>query len=146
MAQTFRLIFIDCAIQLESFHQPDGSQWQPDAMLQNSALVKIQLQAAAAEIENHPRLRAISQGPLHRLATQPRLLFAADYFQFNSGLAPYPIHQSPMVARLARRRRRHRAIRADVVLVHAVPELPERTRGPIDRVASDDVPGEGVVT
>ena len=121
---------------------PSGSA---DAMFQHAALIKIQLQAAAAEIENQPRLHAVAQRPLHGGANQARFFLAADHFQFDSGFSLDAIHQAAVIARFARRGGGHGAIGADVVLVHAIAELAEGARGAGNCVAADDAAGERVV-
>ncbi len=106
-------------------------------MFEHAALIKIQLEAAAAEIEDQPRLDAISQRPLHGGANQARFFLAADYFQFDSGFALHAIHQAAVIARFAGGGRGYGAIGADVVLVHAIAELAEGARGAGNRVAVD---------
>ena len=58
-----------------------------DAMFEDAALIKIQFEAAAAQIEDQARLDAIAQSPLHGGADQARFFLAADHFQFDAGFA-----------------------------------------------------------
>ena len=111
-AQPVRVVLVDRAFDRIRFHQADRSERQRDAVLKHSTLKKIQLQAAAAEIEDQPRLHQISHRPHHRRANQPRFLLAADHFEFDAGLSPDALHQRAIVARFACRRCGHGAIGA----------------------------------
>ncbi len=110
MPQPPRGVFVNRAVYGICFHQSDGAQRERDAMPQRAALVEIKLQAAAAEIENQPRLHPVAQRPVHGRADQPRFFLAADHFQLNPGFALDALHQPPVVAHLPRCGRRDRAV------------------------------------
>ena len=145
VTQAVGVVFIDRAFDGKSFHQADGAEGKADALFQNAALIKTQLETAAAQIEDQARLDAISQGPLHGGTNQARFFLAADYFEFDSGFALHAIHQAAVIARFASGGRSYGTIGADVVLVHAIAELAEGAGGAGDGVAADDAAGEGIV-
>src|SRR5580693_5326157 len=138
MAQTIGVVFVNHAFDGKCFHQADGAEGKADALLEHSALIKIQLEAAAAQIENQARLDAVSDRPQRGRTNQARFFLAADYFQLDSSFALHAIHQAAVIARFARRRRGDGAVGADVVLVHAIAELAEGARGARDRISADD--------
>ena len=129
VTQAVGVVFVNRALDGKSFHQADGAEGKSDALLEDPALIKIQFQAAAAQIEDQARLDAIAQRPLHSGANQPRFFLAADYFELDSGFALHALHQAAVVARFAGGGGGDRAIGADVVLVHAIAELAEGARG-----------------
>jgi hypothetical protein len=145
MAQAVDVVFINRPVYGKSFHQTDGAEGEADALLEHAALIKIQLEAAAAQIENQARLDAVSQRPLRGRTNQPRFFLAADYFQLDSGFALHAIHQAAIVARFACGGGGDCAVGADVVLVHPVAELAEGARSAGNRVAADDPAGKRVV-
>src|ERR1700723_1214275 len=114
-------------------------------MPKHAAFKKIQLQASATEIENKTRLHPVAQRPLHRRANQPRFFLAADYFQFDSGLALDALKQAPVVADLARRGRCYGAVGGHVIMIHAIAKMAEGANRPGDRFFVQQPPGEGVV-
>src|SRR5271170_4934549 len=145
MAQTVGVVFVNRAFDGKSFHQADGAEGKSDALLENAALVKIQLETAAAEIEDQARLDAVSQRPLRGRTNQARFFLAADYFQFYSGFALHAIHQAAVIARFASGGGGYGAIGAHIVLIHAIAKLPEGAGSAGDGVATDHPAREGVV-
>ena len=112
------LIFVDGALDRICLHQSNRAQRQGDSVIKYSALKEVQLQAAAAQIENQSRMNLIAQRPEHCRTNKPRLLFAADHLEFDSGLSSNSLHQGAIVARFARRSCRDGAISAHVMPVH----------------------------
>src|SRR5271169_6089557 len=145
MAQAVGVVFVNRAFDGKSFHQADGAEGKADALLEDATLIKIQFEAAAAEIEDQARLDAVSQRPLRGRTNQARFFLTADYFQFDSGFALHAVHQAAVIARFARGGGGYGAVGADVGLVHAIAELAEGARGAGNCVAADDAAGEGVV-
>src|SRR5580698_11031850 len=99
MAQTIGVVFVNHAFDGECFHQADGAEGKTDALLEHSALIKIQLEAAAAQIENQARLDAVSERPQSGRTNPARFFLAADYFQLDSRFALHAIHQAAVIAR-----------------------------------------------
>ena len=145
MPQPARGVFVDRAFDRKRFHQPDRTERQSDAMLQHAALEKIHFQAAAAQIENQTRPDCAAQRPTDGRANQPCFFLAANYFEFDPGFAPDAFSQPPVVAGLARRGCRHRAIGAHVMMVHAIAEMAERADRPRNRIRIEHSPGKRVV-
>src|SRR5271156_4537376 len=145
MTQAVGVVFVNRAFDGKSFHQADGAERKADALLEDATLIKIQFEAAAAEIEDQARLDAVSQRPLRGRTNQARFFLAADYFQFYSGFALHAVHQAAVITRFARGGGGYGAIGADVGLVHAIAELAEGAGGAGDGVSADDAAGEGVV-
>ena len=56
-----RGVFVNHALRVERFHQPDRSERQADAFLQDAAPQFVELQAAAAQIEDEARRIEIAQ-------------------------------------------------------------------------------------
>src|ERR1700722_3745804 len=143
MAQAFGFVFVDGAFERKSFHQADGAEGQADAAFEDAALVEIEFEAAAAEIEDYARLDAIAQGPLDGLADQARFFFAADDFKFDAGFSADAVHEAAMVAGFAGGGGGDGAVGADVVMIHAIAKLAEGAGGAADGIAADDVAGGG---
>src|SRR5271155_317499 len=145
MTQAVGVIFVNRAFDGKSLHQADGAEGKADALLENAALIKTQLEATAAKIEDQARLDAITERPLHGGTNQARFFFAADYFQFDSRFALHAIHQAAVIARFAGCGSGYGAIGADIVLVHAIAELAEGAGGTGNGVTANDAAGEGIV-
>src|ERR1700690_764745 len=145
MPQYFYKILADRAFDGIRLHEADRAQWQTHPMLQDSALEEIQFQAATSQIEDQPWLRPVAQPPVNPLANQARFLFAADYFEFQAGLSANALHEPPIVAGFARRRRGHRAVTRDVMLVHAVPKVTEDAPRARNRIGVQHSMGKGIV-
>jgi hypothetical protein len=124
------LVFVNGALNRIGLHQADRPQRQRDAMLQQAALEEVHLQAAASEVEDDPRLNPFAQRPTHRQANEPRFLLAADYLHSDSGFPLDALQQAAVVAGLACRGRRHRAVGGHTMAVHVVAEMPEGARRP----------------
>src|SRR5271168_2422629 len=92
MTQAVGVVFVNRAFDGKSFHQTDGAERKADALFKDATLIKIQFEAAAAEIEYQARLDAVSQRPLRGRTNQARFFLAADYFQFDSGFTLHAIH------------------------------------------------------
>src|SRR5271170_556947 len=137
MAQAVGVVFVNRAFDGKSLHQADGAERKSDAIFQHAALIEVQLQAAAAQIEDQARLDAVSQGPQRSGADQARFFFAADYFEFDSGFALHTIHKAAIIARFTCGGGGYGAVSADIVLIHAIAKLAESPRGAGDGVATD---------
>jgi hypothetical protein len=145
VTQAPRGIFVDRAVDGVGLHQSNSAQRQREAMPKHATFKKIQLQASATEIENKTRLHPVAQCPLHRRANQPRFFLAADYFQFNSGLALDALKQAAVVADLARRGHRDGAVGGHVIMIHAIAKMAECANCAGDRFFVQQPPGKGVV-
>ena len=107
--------------------------------------VEIQLEAAAAEIENQSRLDAIAERPAAPPSKQPRFFFAADHFQLDAGLAANALDQVAIIPGFARGAGGDGAIGGHVVLVHSRAELAEGARALCDGFVVQQSPRERVV-
>jgi hypothetical protein len=114
-------------------------------MFQHAALEKIQFQASAAQIENQPRLHLVAERPVDCLANQTRFFLAADDFEFQAGLPADSLHQAAIVAHLAGCRRGYGAVAGDMMLIHAVSEVPECAGGAGNRFVVKHAVSESVV-
>src|SRR5580698_2054894 len=104
MADARGLLFVNRAAHIKLFHEANRAQRQADAVLEIVAVIKIQLEAATAEIEDDARLKTRAERPKNGGAHQPRFFFSADHFEFNAGLALDARHEAAIVARFARGR------------------------------------------
>ena len=86
---------------------PTGSEWPRHA----EPWREVDLEAAAAEIEDRARRRACAPSAwTHRLADEPRLLLALDHFELDAGLVIEAVEQDVAVRRVADRAGRDRAV------------------------------------
>src|ERR1700722_7784540 len=123
MAKAVGVVFVNCSVNGIRFHQTYGSEWEPNAMLEHSTLKEIQLQTAAAQVENQSWLQAVVQSPFHRGADQPGLFLVADHFQFEAGFPPDAVHQFAIVAGFPGGCGCDGAISANLIAVHSIAEL-----------------------
>ncbi len=122
-------MFVNHALGFERFHQPDSAQRQADAFVQHAVAELIQLQAAAAQIENESRRIEIAKCAQHRHPHQASLFIAGDHFQIDSGGVPDAIDQNVAVAGFARGAGGDGAIGDDLVRVHDAAEFAKGVSG-----------------
>src|ERR1700722_2372143 len=145
MAKAVGVVFVNCSVNGIRFHQTYGSEWEPNAMLEHSTLKEIQLQTAAAQVENQSWLQAVVQSPFHRGADQPGLFLVADHFQFEAGFPPDAVHQFAIVAGFSGGVGCEGAIISDLITVHTIAKLFEGASRSRNGVVIEQPAGKGIV-
>src|ERR1700734_2874771 len=146
MAKTVGVVFVYRAVNGIRFHQTYCAKWEPNAMLEHSTLKKIQLQTAAAQVENQSWLQAVVQRPFHRGADQPGLFLVADHFQFEAGFPPDAVHQFAIVAGFSGGCGCDGAISADLIAVPSIAKLFKGASCSRNGVVIEQPAGESVVS
>lgn len=145
MAKTIGLVFVDCARNRISLHQADCTERKGDPMFQFTVVEEIQLETAAAEIEDEAGLNAVRESPVDGGANEARFFLATDDFELDSGLAADTFHEATIIAGFASGGGGDGTVGRHVVAVHAVAEIAERARGAVHRVFIEQAVREGVV-
>ena len=135
-----RGVFVNRALRVKRFHQSDGSERQADALPQDAAVQFIQLEAAAAEIENKARRIEIAKRAEDRDTHEARFFIAGDNLQIDFGLMADAFEQNVAVTSLARGAGRHGSIRGDAARVHDAAEFAEG-RGRLAQCFAIEFPG-----
>jgi len=146
VAETPTLVFVNYPFNFVGFHQTNRAERKPNAALQFAALKKIELEAAATEVEDDAGLNAFAERPVNGIANQLRFLFPCDDVDFNAGFAADAFEQFAAVARFASGGRGNGAIRRNIVVVHIIAKAAEGANGAANRFCVKQSARECIVT